>query len=132
VKSKSVSAMIAADREFHDFIYELSENPLIAPAMYAQWTYTQRVMGEVLMRDERPRDIWDQHEAMLEVVAAGEGGTAEKLARQHVTQAADFMVARLRNSQEDAAADDIETIAPSARNRPVVKGRTRRTTAALR
>jgi DNA-binding GntR family transcriptional regulator len=27
VKSKSVAAMIAADREFHDFIYELSRNP---------------------------------------------------------------------------------------------------------
>jgi len=97
VKSGSVAAMIAADIKFHDFIYELSENPLIAPTMEAQWTYTQRVMGEVLMRDERPRDIWDQHEAMLEAVSAGEGAKAEKLARQHVTQAATFMINRLRD-----------------------------------
>ena len=96
VKGGSVAAMIAADRKFHDFIYELSQNPLIAPTMQAQWTYTQRVMGEVLMRDERPRDIWDQHEAMLAEVVAGHAATAEKLARQHVTQAADYMVARLR------------------------------------
>jgi DNA-binding GntR family transcriptional regulator len=54
VKGRSVPAMIDADRKFHDFIYELSENPLIAPAMQSQWSYTQRVMGEVLMRDERP------------------------------------------------------------------------------
>ena len=47
------------------FIYELAQNSLIAPTMEAQWIYTQRVMGEVLMRDEKPRDIWDQHEAML-------------------------------------------------------------------
>jgi len=96
VKSGSVAAMIAADRKFHDFIYELSENPLIAPTMQAQWTCMHRVMGEVLMRDERPRDIWDQHEAMLAQVAAGHAATAEKMARQHVTQAADFMIARLR------------------------------------
>ncbi len=102
VKSKSVVAMIAADREFHDFIYELSQNPLIAPTMQAQWTYTARVMGEVLMRDERPRDIWDQHEAMLAAVAGGDGNTAEALARQHVMQAANFMIARLR-SQRDGA-----------------------------
>ena len=66
----SVATMIAADLQFHDFIYRLSENPLIAPLMEAQWTSTQRVMGEVLMRDELPRDIWDQHEALLDAVLA--------------------------------------------------------------
>jgi DNA-binding GntR family transcriptional regulator len=102
VKSKSVAAMIAADREFHDFIYELSENPLIAPTMQAQWTSTQRVMGEVLMRDEKPRDIWDQHEAMLAAVAQGDGPGAEDLARQHVMQAANFMITRLRSQSKTA------------------------------
>lgn len=95
VSSSSVAAMIAADLRFHDFIYELSGNALVKPAMEAQWTSTQRVMGEVLMRDERPRDIWDQHEAMLELVAAGDAEGAERAARQHVTMAADYMIARL-------------------------------------
>jgi len=95
VKSGLVAQMIAADIKFHDFIYALSDNPLIAPAMQVQWTNTQRVMGEVLMRDETPRDIWDQHEALLKAVMAGDGATAEALARQHITQAADFMINRL-------------------------------------
>ena len=82
VAGGSVAAMIAADHKLHDFIYTLSDNPLIAPTMEARWTYTQRVMGEVLMRDELPRDIWDQHEAMLEAVMAGDGAKAEALARQ--------------------------------------------------
>ena len=103
VRSRSVAAMIVADREFHDFFYELSENPLIAPTMEAQWSSTQRVMGEVLLRDEKPRDIWDQHEALLDAVAAGDGDTAEKLARQHVMQAANFMIARLRGQRPAAA-----------------------------
>lgn len=47
------------------------------------------------MRDERPRDIWDQHEALLGAVIAGDAKTAEKLARQHIEQAADFMIKRL-------------------------------------
>lgn len=96
VRSKSVAAMISADREFHDFIYELSQNPLIAPTMQSQWTSTQRVMGEVLLRDEKPRDIWDQHEALLAAVAEANGAKAEELARQHVLQAAAFMIERLR------------------------------------
>ena len=91
----SVAAMIEADIAFHDFIYSLSDNPLIALAMETHWTQTQRVMGEVLMRDERPRDIWDQHEALLQVVMAGDGKKAEKLARQHIDRAADFMIRRL-------------------------------------
>ena len=106
VKSGSVAAMIAADMKFHDFIYELSENPLIAPLMDVQWTNTQRVMGEVLMRDETPRDIWDQHEAMLAAVMAGDGAKAETLARQHITQAADFMIHRLRTEDPDVEAAD--------------------------
>ncbi len=109
VAGGSVAAMIAADLKFHDLVYRLSENPLIAPTMEAQWTYTQRVMGEVLMRDELPRDLWDQHEAMLNAVMAGDGASAEALARQHITQAAAIMINRLR-SEAPAAAEDAATV----------------------
>jgi DNA-binding GntR family transcriptional regulator len=95
VVSGSVSAMIAADIAFHDFIYILSGNPLVAPAMETHWAYTQRVMGEVLMRDEQPRNIWNQHELMLAAIAAGDAQQAEELARQHILQAASFMIQRL-------------------------------------
>lgn len=101
----SVAAMIAADIKFHDLIYALSANPMIAPMMDAQWTYTQRVMGEVLMRDELPRDIWDQHDALLAAVMAGDGSAAEALARQHITQAAAVMISRLRIEAADADAE---------------------------
>ena len=98
VANGSVSAMIADDMAFHEFIYLLSENPMIAPAMEAHWTYTQRVMGEVLMRDEKPRDIWDQHEGLMKAIALGKAAKAEELARQHIQKAADFMVTRLHAS----------------------------------
>ena len=94
--SGSVSAMIAADMAFHNFIYGLSGNPLVVPAMQTHWTQAQRVMGEVLLREDKPRDIWDQHEALMEAVADGKVEQAEQLARQHITEAADFMIDRLR------------------------------------
>ena len=94
--SGSVRAMIAADMDFHNAIYTLSGNPLISPNMQAHWTNTQRVMGEVLMRDDKPRDVWDQHEALLDAVAAGDGARAEKLARKHIMDAAEFMIRRLQ------------------------------------
>ncbi|UCE31544.1 MAG: GntR family transcriptional regulator [Burkholderiales bacterium] len=104
--SGSVAALIDADLRFHGFVYELSENPLIAPTMQAQWTYTQRVMGAVLVRDAKPRDIWDQHQALLRAVVAGEGGAAEALARQHITEAASLMIDALQ--AEAAAARESE------------------------
>jgi DNA-binding GntR family transcriptional regulator len=98
VGSGAIAPLIAADMAFHDFIYTLSENPLIAPAMETHWIYTQRVMGEVLMHDEQPRDIWDQHEAILAAIAAGDARQAEQQARRHISQAADFMIQRLRRA----------------------------------
>ena len=55
------------------------------------------------MQGEKPRDIWNQHEAMLEAIAAGAAEKAENMARQHILQAADFMVVRLRG---DAGSND--------------------------
>ena len=98
VAGGSVAKMIAADMRFHEFIYALSGNPLIAPALGTHLTYTQRVMGEVLVRDEKPRDIWDQHARILDAISKGDGERAEALARSHITQAASFMVERLHGS----------------------------------
>lgn len=104
VAAGSVARMIAADMRFHEFLYSLSGNPLIAPTLETHLTYTQRVMGEVLLRDEKPRDIWNQHAAILDAIAAGDGDRAEALARKHLTQAARFMVTRMRSAREKSSA----------------------------
>jgi DNA-binding GntR family transcriptional regulator len=95
VASGSVPRMIAADMKFHAFIHELSGNTLIAPALAPHLIYMQLVMGQVLLRDDKPRDIWDEHEKMLDAVARGDAMLAESSARKHVTVAADFMIAGL-------------------------------------
>jgi len=100
VASGAVAKMIAADIRFHEFLYGLSGNSLIGSAMSTHLTYTQRVMGEVLNRDQTPRDIWDQHAQILEAIAARDADQAEQLARAHVSQAAGFVVARLRAAKD--------------------------------
>lgn len=103
VASGSVSSMVAADMKLHNFIYDLADNPLIGPVLQAQWTYTQRVMGEVLLRDETPRNAWDQHERMIDAVIAADGDEAERRAREHIMVSADFMISWLRNGHDGAA-----------------------------
>ena len=105
VASGSVPKMIAADIRFHEFLYELAGNPLIGPAMDTHLTYTQRAMGEVLVEDQSPRDIWDQHAAILEAIAEGDADAAERLVRDHLMQASGFMVSRLK---ELAAAENTD------------------------
>ncbi len=95
VATGSVAKMIAADMRFHEFLYTLSNNPLVGASLATHLTFTQRVMGEVLLRDEKPRDIWDQHAEILEAICAQDADRAEALARQHITQASGFTVSRL-------------------------------------
>lgn len=99
VASGSVPRMIAADIKFHEFLYSLSGNPLIGPAMNTHLPYTQRVMGEVLIQDQEPWDIWAQHDNILKAIASGDADLAEKLAIEHLTHASSFMVARLKAMQ---------------------------------
>jgi DNA-binding GntR family transcriptional regulator len=104
-KRGSIAEMTAADMEFHFFVYRLSGNPLIAEMCRPHWSYLRRVMGEVLLRGERPRDVWDQHEAMLDAIAAGDAAKAQGTLRQHVTNAADLLTGRIeRRSEQEAGA----------------------------
>ena len=95
VKTGKVRDLINADKAFHQFVYSLSDNPLISPTMDTYWTYTQRVMGEVLMRDEKPRDVWDHHDIMLQAIASGNADEAESQARQHIMTTAAFIIERI-------------------------------------
>jgi DNA-binding GntR family transcriptional regulator len=67
--------------------------------MNTHLTYTQRVMGEVLIQDQEPWDIWAQHDNILKAIASGDADLAEKLAIEHLTHASTFMVARLKAIQ---------------------------------
>lgn len=97
VASGSFARMVAADTRFHEFLYALSGNDLVAPALATHLTYTQRVMGGVLLgADDKPGDIWDEHAQILQAICDGDGARAESLARRHITDASGFMVERLR------------------------------------
>lgn len=103
VKSKSSKDLIEADMAFHRFIYELADNPLIQPAMENHWLNTRRIMGEVLGISDQPRNVWEQHQMMLDCIIAGEADKVEKMAREHILQSADYMIGKLEESQRAGA-----------------------------
>lgn len=96
VASASVPRMIDADIRFHAFLYALSGNALIEPALAPHLAYTQRVMGEVLnLHAGQPQAIWDEHQAIFEAIDSGDGGAAERLAREHIGKAGLFIADKL-------------------------------------
>lgn len=97
----SVARLIVADMKFHEFLYDLSGNRLIKETMQPYWAHLRRLMGEVLLKDETPRRIWDQHEAILNAIIRGNGVKAQELASSHITKAANVFVARLETTADD-------------------------------
>lgn len=105
----AIPAMIAADITFHQFAYTLSANPLLATAMQAHLVQMQRVMGAVFRHGDKHRDIWDEHQVLLDCLAAGKASTAERLAKKHILDAADFMIEGLRSEQKISLRSPLDT-----------------------
>jgi DNA-binding GntR family transcriptional regulator len=96
VATGSVPRMIDADIRFHAYLYALSGNHLIEPALAPHLAYTQRVMGEVLnLHPGQPQAIWDEHQAIFEAIEQEDGEAAERLAREHIARAGLFIADRL-------------------------------------
>jgi len=91
----SVTALVAADTQLHHAIYRASGNPLLEPVMRAPWRHLARVMGAVLKNAPLRAGLWDEHEAIVAAVNAGEPDIAAARAREHAERAADGLVPRL-------------------------------------
>ena len=92
---RSVAALIAADMEFHQLLYALSGNPMIADALALHWRHIRRVMGAAVGREEAATSVWDEHEAILAAVIAGDARDAERLSRAHAHRSARAVAAAL-------------------------------------
>ncbi len=102
VASGDTAAMIAADIAFHQFLYELSGNKLLAETATLHWHHIRRVMGQVLRNPLRLRSIWDEHAGILEAVLSGDAERAEALSRRHADRAAQGLIAELTLSLQQA------------------------------
>jgi DNA-binding GntR family transcriptional regulator len=91
--------MVAADLKFHHLLYDLSGNALVQETTEPHWRHMRRIMGQVLMLGETPRRIWDEHEAILDAVMAGDAPKAERLSERHIMDAANIFIARLSGDE---------------------------------
>lgn len=88
VRDNSIGNLIAADMQFHMYLYELSGNRLFVDLMEELWNHLRRAMREVLQHREYRKSIWVEHEQILRAIAAHDGEAAAGLVRSHLQNAA--------------------------------------------
>jgi DNA-binding GntR family transcriptional regulator len=88
-RGRNVKAMIDADLAFHDAIYSASGNDLIGQSARQHWRHLRRVMGAVLLQSTQRQDLWDEHEAIADAIARGDGAHAAELITGHAVRASD-------------------------------------------
>jgi DNA-binding GntR family transcriptional regulator len=99
--TSELSARIVADMNFHQFIYRSCGNPVVGETTAIHWHHIRRAMGAFLSAQVRSHvAVWDEHEAILQAMLAGQPALADKLARQHAESAARHLVLVL-NSVDD-------------------------------
>lgn len=102
-RARDVPALIDADMEFHQFIYEITGNELIIETMEAHWNQTRRIMRDILIVPQNQEQIWKEHEQIFIEICAGRVDRSEQLARQHVDNATRWLLGEL-NSVSDRKA----------------------------
>ena len=93
---------VSQDMRFHTFLYEMSRNPLIAPAADMHWNFLRRVMVAVLLHAERGPVVWSQHREILDLLAAGKAKEGCDLVTRHILGAKDALFAALADREENA------------------------------
>lgn len=105
MESGDAAALVAADIDFHLFLYEASGNPLFAETAAPHWRHLRRVMGAVLRDREAYRTVWAEHATILSALIAGDGERASQLATAHAHDAAARLVAPLETTDEPTGAE---------------------------
>ena len=82
-----MAELIAADVEFHGFIYELSGNPVIGDTMELLWYRLRYAMSAYLRHSGWADETWDEHAEILRAILDHDADQAERLAGAHVETA---------------------------------------------
>jgi DNA-binding GntR family transcriptional regulator len=97
-----LAELIKLDVAFHQSLYRLSGNPVIEDTIGPQWPHMRRAMACVLSIPGHSVTVWEEHQAIAELVLAGDAEGAERAARAHALGAGQFIEERLRATSEAA------------------------------
>lgn len=83
-----LKALIDADMAFHTAVYRAAGNPFIEQSAQQHWQHIRRAMGQALQSDPLREPVWNEHRAIAQAIAAGDGERAAQLMSAHTGNAA--------------------------------------------
>jgi DNA-binding GntR family transcriptional regulator len=92
VANGDLRQLVRADRDFHMFIYQLADNPLLLASATLHWHHTQRAMSGLLAKTNSLKGIWTEHQQILEAILKQDARSAERLSRRHADNALDQLL----------------------------------------
>lgn len=97
---RDLRALVRADLDFHQFVYQASHNPLLAQTAAIHWNHTRRLMATYLQQSVSLRTVWAEHQAILAAIVKGDARAAERLSREHAENAEQLMLRLLFRQDE--------------------------------
>ena len=105
-QAQDLAALIEADMQFHQAIYEASGNPLIVASARLNWCHIRRAMGAVLESTRVRSSIWQEHVELAHAIAQGHAEDAARLSSEHAERAGEFITTQLAHAKGDRHASE--------------------------
>ncbi|WP_165838893.1 GntR family transcriptional regulator [Roseicella frigidaeris] len=83
VADGDLAAMASADFAFHDFVYSLAGNRLIAQTARMNWHHVRRSIMLLAGEPTKLGPFWDEHDQILQAVVGRDATAAAQLAQHH-------------------------------------------------
>src|SRR5262249_34296578 len=106
MKSGKMEALIDADKRFHMWTYRVAGNPLLVDTMGLYWNHLRRAMAELLRRPSGRDLVWDEHQAILDAIVAGDADEARPRALAHARDASARLVEAIPAPAVPASEDE--------------------------
>lgn len=95
VYKNDVETMLTKDEEFHTLIFEATGNKRLISMMINIWETVYRFRLMYMSDYSSAVNIVDEHKKIIEAFKKGKANLAEKLAKEHIELAQQFMIEKL-------------------------------------
>lgn len=92
VGDNDVTAMLKIDEAFHNIIFEGSGNDRLKAMMNSLWETVYRFRLKYMSDYSSAVNIVDEHKKILDAIKKGKATLAERLAKEHIEKAEQFMI----------------------------------------
>lgn len=93
LESESLKDLVVADISFHQFIYQMSGNALLADYLDTNFDHLRRVILLALIAGPEHQTYWRVHREIFTAIVQGNGPLAGLLAARHVAEASTMVCA---------------------------------------